>query len=254
MKNKSLKIVITLLLTLAGVMACVPFAKYFLLATQRQKLEIVTQKELPETTASTEIIHAPTFSEALELMDQPNQVEAIGRIVIPSVSIAQPILVGVTSSHLMQGVVTLFPQRQPYQSSLTLIGHHLRYDALGGGLLFGGIQTLNKGASVYLEYLGKSYQYEVSSNQLIRETDLRAVADQGPEVLFLVTCNEGVATPYRVLVTAKRVPSEGAATFEAQWKKSEQNYHSNYLWRFIVPFILLIIVYSVLLYVVWRMK
>lgn len=255
MKKKHLQILISLCLTLVLCFIAIPFSKYFILANHQDKMKINEVQHLPSKIEPSEEIQAPTVSQVLDSGQSDPQ--SLGQVVIPKVGIVQPIFVGLTNRHMIQGVVSLFPERQPNQKSLTLIGHHVLYYNWGNSLLFGGIQDLKTDDPIYLSYLGDNYTYKVESNVTIRATDVNRLADKGPDYLMLVTCNSSQATPERILVTAKKVQKQkeniGTADFQKILTETKSSQHQKYIQIFILPIALALLIYFALLYLVWRL-
>lgn len=256
MKKKHLQILISLCLTLVLCFITIPFSKYFLLASRQDRTTVHEVQHLPSKIEPSEKIQAPTVSQVLATGQTAPQ--TLGQIVIPEVGIVQPIFAGLTNKHMVQGVVSLFPERQPDQKSLTLIGHHVLYYNWGNSLLFGGIQELKTGDPVYLSYLGDNYTYKVESNVTIKATDIDCLTDKGPDYLMLVTCNASQTTLYRVLVTAKKVQEKqekiGTADFQKIFNETKAHQHRQYLLMFILPLVLIVFIYILLLYFTWRDK
>lgn len=253
MKERRIKILITLLIFLMLGILFIPFSKYFGVASYSQIMKKSTiRNTLPDNIAAPEAIEAPHLKDVIKAYGNQN-VDAIGHVVLPSVSISQPIFVGLTNENMVQGIVTLFPKRVPDQHSLTLIGHHIQYDS---HLLFGGIQSLEAGADVYVRYFDDYYTYKVESNRVIKETELSELQDKGPNYIFLITCNSASSTPYRVLVTARKTahsPKKIQASF-ADKQKTIQNTHKKTYWtKFLLPlFIVLILTVAFLIYI-WKL-
>ncbi|MEY8537951.1 class A sortase [Lactococcus muris] len=252
MKKKRLKILITLLtLSMLGVLS-IPFSKYFGLASHSQliKKPDITNT-LPERIAEPELIEAPNLRDVVKSYSNKDKT-AVGQVIIPSASVNQPIFIGLTKENMARGVVSLFPKRQPDQQSLTLIGHHVQYDS---SLLFGGVQSLKKHADVYVRYFDEYYSYKVESNRIIKETDLAALEDKGPNYLLLITCNSATTTPYRVLVTAKKVatPSKKAHASFTHQKEIIQKAHSKTYWiKFLLPLFFAIFLSGIFLIYIWK--
>lgn len=159
-------------------------------------------------------------------------------------------LIGLTNENLVHGTVDLFPNRQPDKNTLTIIGHHVFYYG-GYQLLFGGIQNLKKEEPVYVRYFNQYYEYKVSSNVIIKETDVDKLVDIGPDYLYLMTCNQTLKTPYRVLITAKKVSVNEMKlkeTFQESSQVLTNKSQKNYLIWFIMPIIILVFIISIFLF------
>ncbi|MDR2832097.1 MAG: class A sortase [Streptococcaceae bacterium] len=246
-----LKTIITILYFLALVLAIIPFSKYFVIATQTQTKTIIETNKMPDVIPKPQEITAPTIQNILSGAN--NQEEAaIGQIVIPKVDISQPIYVGLTLVNMGNGVVSLFPNRLPQQNSLTIIGHHLGFQSL----LFGRIAELTKGDKIFTRYLGTNYEYQVESLEMIKDTDFEKLEDQGPQWLYLITCEASFETPNRVLVKAKKLESQNqqkmAAKMEQLRSKIKVENTKNYSLIFLLPIFIVLILTSVFLHRVWR--
>lgn len=247
--NQRLKILISILVLLAVSLVAVPFSKYFLIATHSQLARTAIRYQVPENVPPPEEVKALNIQDVIGATQKTSDV-AIGQIVIPKVEISQPIFLGLTTDHLIDGVVSLFPQREPELSSLTLIGHH----AGAYQLLFARIEELKKGDSIYIQYLNDYYQYKVEKTSLIKETEADKLADRGAEILFLVTCRQEEQTPYRIFVEAKKVHEEKALIepFEQEAEVVKQAKDKQYLIEFILPLLLIVLVAMLFLIFVWR--
>ncbi|QPS72046.1 class A sortase [Lactococcus garvieae] len=253
MKKPHLKILITILILLMLGTLSVPFSKYFGIATHSQltKTEVV-KNNLPRVIPDSETIKAPDLQDVINAYGKQNNA-AIGQIVAPSVSVSQPIFVGLTKDNMAQGTVSLFPKRDPSQQTLTVIGHHVQYDS---SLLFGGVQELKKDAEIYIRYFDKYYVYKVESNRIIKETDLEALQDKGANYLYLITCNTATQTPYRVLVTAKKVtvPSQHLqASFTHEQKVIKEAHTKSYWIKFLLPLFITLVMTVLFLIYIWKL-
>lgn len=175
--QRRLKVLISILVLLAVSLLAVPFSKYFLIATHSQFERTTVRNQVPENVPPPEEVKALNIQDVIEATHKAGD-DAIGQIVIPKVEISQAIFIGLTTEHLIDGVVSLFPQREPELGSLTLIGHH----AGAYQLLFARIEELKKGDSIYIQYLNDYYQYEVEKTSLIKETEVDKLADKGAEL------------------------------------------------------------------------
>jgi sortase A len=255
MKKKTivLKVMIMSLLTISLILILIPFSKYFIIGTSQERSNFVEVKKIPSKIPASQNIQAPTFKDSLDSLSSANKRDAVGQVLIPKANIQQPIFIGLLSENMVSGVVSLFPNRDPTNSTLTLIGHHvLHYFSWGNSLLFGGIQSLDKGDEVYVKYLDKYFTYKVESNEIISDRDTNKLVDRGSDYIYLVTCNESTHTNNRVLITAKK--TEVKAVKKA-WQENIhriKKYRNHiYLKDFIFPLILVLMVYLALLYYLW---
>lgn len=258
-----IKLAITFLTAVVVILIAIPFGKYFWIAQQSQRQSHTKiLSEIPSKLPEPEAIKAPSlstiFSQAAPGLNQElsgSDGQQIGQIVVPKVSVNQPIFAGLTNNNLIHGTVDLFSNRTPDKNTLTIIGHHVLNYSWGNWLLFGGIEDLSKSDPVYLRYLNRYYEYQVESKRVIKATDLDAVKDQGPDYLYLVTCNQAVETDYRVLVTAKRVESQPERLkqlFEDNLNQTQKSNHKRFILWFILPLLLFVVMITAFLTYIWR--
>lgn len=247
--QRKLKVLISILVLLAVSLMAVPFSKYFLIATHSQLACTTIRYQVPKNIPPPEDVKPLNIQDVIGVTQKTSD-DAIGQVVIPKVEISQPIFLGLTTDHLIDGVVSLFPQREPDLGSLTLIGHRAGLYQL----LFARIEELKKGDSIYIQYLNDYYQYEVEKTSVIKETEVDQLADKGAEFLFLVTCRQEEKTPYRIFVEAKKVHEEKALieSFKQEAEIVKQAKDKQYLVEFILPLLLIILVAILFLIFVWR--
>lgn len=163
-KYLSLKITISLLVLLAFFLAVAPFFKYFVLETVLQTTKIEIQNKIPSNIKPSETITPPTLKDVLK---GPVNEGAIGQVIVPKYNISRSIFTGLTNINMTYGVVSLFPERNPNQNSLTLIGHH----GYVNHSLFGDIEKVQKADEIFIRYLNEYYEYKVITNKIISAND-----------------------------------------------------------------------------------
>lgn len=247
--NVTLKLVISFLLMFSLILFAIPFSKYFMISTHAQLTQTTFRTNLPK------MIDVPEKIERLNVKDMfthttDKNTSAIGQIVIPNVKIIQPIFVGLTTKNMINGVVDLFPEREPERGTLTLIGHHVgEYN-----LLFARIDELKKGDVIYVQYFDHYYQYLVEENTVIDEKDIDQLANKGADYLFLVTCDQVQQTSRRVFIQARKVKgkSPNASQFSQTAATIKNVEGQQYITTFLLPFISLILIATFFLIYVWR--
>lgn len=195
--SKKIKAVIIGILTLAAVLFSVPFLQDFYTCYVKSTTTVKYASKLPEAIQPAETIHAPTIQTVLGMQTQART--AVGRVVMPSVGLDDDIYAGLTNENLFYGAVTLFPNRTVRKHNLVLIGHNMGHTKVH----FGVLKDAKVGQKVYLQYLGKYYQYTVYKTSTILETQINKVKDTVDSELSLVTCSAPTQTPNRILVQAK---------------------------------------------------
>ncbi|MCL2676369.1 MAG: class A sortase [Streptococcaceae bacterium] len=258
-RNLPLKVGISVILLITVIVAAAPFFKYFMIATSQQFTSVAIHDKMPDKIQAPQDVQPPTVKDIISGVgparnsDGTENLYAVGEIVIPKVSIGQPVYAGLTPVNMVRGTVDLFPGRDPDKQTPVIIGHHVLYYNWGNWLLFGGVQQLKANDDVYLRYMNRYYAYKVESNVTIKDTEVNRLADKGPDYLILVTCNQATTTPYRVLVTAKKVGSIDSKTYDQQINKLNDKSLSRYLLTFVLPILILLILLFFFVRLVWRL-
>ncbi|MDE5051750.1 class A sortase [Niallia taxi] len=109
----------------------------------------------------------------------------IGKLKIPSVQIALPIMEGVSNEALAIGAVTLKESQQMGQGNYALAGHRMNNPKL----LFSPLERIALGDFLYLSNEEKEYTYRVVEKSIIESSKVEVVEDTaGMHSVTLITC------------------------------------------------------------------
>ncbi|MEI2466722.1 class A sortase [Niallia taxi] len=109
----------------------------------------------------------------------------IGKLKIPSVQLALPIMDGVSNEALAVGAVTLKESQQMGQGNYALAGHRMNNPKL----LFSPLERIALGDFLYLSNEEKEYTYRVVEKSIIESSKVEVVEDTaGMHSVTLITC------------------------------------------------------------------
>ncbi len=109
----------------------------------------------------------------------------IGKLKIPSVQIALPIMEGVSNEALAIGAVTLKENQQMGEGNYALAGHRMNNPKL----LFSPLERIALGDYLYLSNEEKEYTYRVVEKSIIESSQVEVVEDTvGMHSVTLITC------------------------------------------------------------------
>ncbi|MEW6189713.1 MAG: sortase, partial [Actinomycetota bacterium] len=133
------------------------------------------------------------------------------RIIIPSVLVDAPIVEGITSKALTQGVGHISGTAYPgEEGNCILEGHNLaEFGLWGKQSFFSLLDVLRKGAKVYVFYNGKKYVYKVEEKKKLEISNPKLYRDTHREQLTLITCvstwSPTIYTKWRTVIICKPV-------------------------------------------------
>lgn len=202
--------------------------KQSLLSYKLTKETIVQTTVAEQPLEQAEAVQPPTFSEILAFQG-PN-LPMSAQLLIPSADFLVPIYPAVTQDTLLAGGGMLFPEREPANNNIVLIGHHLGNQQL----LFGQLLSLTKKDDLYLHYADEIYHYQVTAAKIIQETDLSVLDETHEPQLTLITCDKPTQTDQRFVVTAslqKRSPATSETILtEKKLKKTATEKNKRTFW------------------------
>lgn len=172
-------------------------------------------------------------------LDTLHQIGAMARVRVPSVGIDLPVYHGTSTDVLAHGVGHLYGTALPVGGEgnhAVLTGH----TGLATLTMFDNLTHIKVGDVFTVEVMGKTMAYKVDQIETVLPDQVEALrAEEGRDLLTLVTCTPYGINSHRLLVRGERteLPAE-----------LDQSYHS--LWQ---PWMLaaIIIVLFVLLYLLW---
>ncbi|MEZ0481494.1 class D sortase [Planococcus sp. SSTMD024] len=116
-------------------------------------------------------------------MNNYEQGEEVGRLVIPSIETGYSTYWGADEATLDQGVGM-------YVSEWTTTPDQQRHTVLSGhrDTVFTGLEEMKKGDSVFLEYEGQRYEYAIEKIWITDAEDRTVIVDKSEATLTLTTC------------------------------------------------------------------
>ncbi|TYC50830.1 class A sortase [Weissella muntiaci] len=250
-RDRLLAGLVLVLITIAAILFALPFIRNYEAFRLNQTTTVQYTKTLPKKIAPAETIEPASI---WQLQAQQNQNQAaLGRVAIPALGMVDNIYVGLTTNNLALGAVTLFPRRVPEQHNFVLLGHNMGYHALH----FGALKNAKVGQLIYLDYLGKHYQYRINKIEQINETEIDKVQDSSESKLSLVTCSAATRTPKRILVEANLENSgQASKQFDEQFKvtsaKNQANIRKELWQRATLPLLGILLGWLILVVIIWR--
>ncbi len=137
-----------------------------------------------------------------------SQRNAIGKLAIPSVKMALPIMKGLSNENLSTGAGTMKPDQTMGQGNYALAGHYMT----NKGILFSPLKNLQLGKRIYLTDMSKVYTYQVVTKTTVDQTQVQWIDNvAGKKLVTLITCasaTEGETN--RIVVQGKLIASTKA--------------------------------------------
>ena len=155
-------------------------------------------------------------------------VGADNRLIIPKLNVDVPVNFGIandtdTINMAMENGVAQFSipgaSAMPGEIGNLVITGHSAGDIYSNNqykFIFSGLERLNAGDLVYIDYKGTRYTYSVTKKETVEPSDVGAlVYETSKPMLTLITCTPLGTSRYRLLVTAEQVnPAPSGATQE----------------------------------------
>ncbi|MDE4085201.1 class D sortase [Planococcus maritimus] len=142
----------------------------------------MTSTTEPASERSLEPVQEPTPIMSND-MDDYEPGEEVGRLVIPSIEMGYSTYWGADEATLDQGVGM-------YVSEWTTTPDQQRHTVLSGhrDTVFTGLEEMEKGDSVFLEYEGQRYEYAIEEIWITDAEDRTVIVDKDEATLTLTTC------------------------------------------------------------------
>lgn len=173
-----------------------------------EKLAETAKKNQKNTDAAKETevsnVSLEDLTKAKQHYEETIQEELIGEMTAPSVNLTLPILREATDETLSIGAAQYFTDRKMGKGNYTIASHNF----YGAPVLMYNIKDLKEGDVVEVTDFEEVFQYEVTENKVISETQIEVVENSYNPILTLLRCEGGANTPYRRLVQAKLVKRE----------------------------------------------
>lgn len=114
-----------------------------------------------------------------------NHALSIGEIIIPSVDVHLPILMGTNNNTLKAGVGTMKPNQRMGEGNYSLAGH----DSRNPNQLFAPIRNINNGEHLILTNKEKAYIYEMVLSEVVMPDRIEVINDvEDKKLITLVSC------------------------------------------------------------------
>ncbi|MDN6003124.1 MAG: class C sortase [Enterococcus sp.] len=179
-------------------------------------LEKINQAEYGEKQIAS--VNVADYAKAKNMLQDTTNKWGIGKLVIPSVDINLPILAGLSNQNLLSGASTLTANQQLGRGNYVLLAHNI-FDQ---DLLLHRIQNLKKKDNIYATDFESVFQYEVSVNKVIEDTEVSYIENtvglQKP-IITLLRCEGNIGTKYRRVVQGtliKKIPLKDADDTQLQ--------------------------------------
>lgn len=151
------------------------------------------------------------YTEALASYQENVNQWGIGKLVIPGVSIDLPVLAGLSNSNLLTGAATFQENQQMGQGNYVLMSHNL----VGANALLNNMDQLKNGDVMYLTDFNQVYQYKVTRNEVIEETEISVLDETTNKELTLIRCEGDIGTIYRRVVQGELITSNFVEEMES---------------------------------------
>ncbi len=159
-------------------------------------------------------------------------VSADPRLIIPKLNVDVPVHFGIQLSEVMSAMNSGVAHYRiaganayPGEIGNTVITGHSAGDVYSANqykYIFSGLERLEDGDLIYINYNSVRYTYQVTKKEVVEPTDVAALVVQTEKpILTLVTCTPLGTSRYRLLVTAEQVsPSWDGAESSASTSTS----------------------------------
>lgn len=198
----------------------------------------------------------PPYSELLSLTN-----EQMGYIVIPKISLNQPIYHTTSDEVLERGIGHMESTSLPIGGKSThcvLSGH----SGVPGMMLFTDLEDMEIGEKFYIKTLDDTLAYEIDQIKVVlpnNTSDIQIV--QGEDYVTLLTCTPYGINTHRLLVRGTRVPyngeidepEEGVVEVSTADEADTTENNSKYSFKFILYYVIIPSIISVILITVFVM-
>lgn len=153
-------------------------------------------------------------------LDTLHQIGAMARVRVPSVGIDLPVYHGTSTDVLAHGVGHLYGTALPVGGEgnhAVLTGH----TGLATLTMFDNLTHIKVGDVFTVEVMGKTMAYEVDQIETVLPDQVEALrADEGRDLLTLVTCTPYGINSHRLLVRGERteLPAELDQSYHSPWQ------------------------------------
>ncbi|MCU1498880.1 MAG: peptidase family protein [Acidimicrobiales bacterium] len=177
-----------------------------------------TATTAPSGTAPVEVQPAPLAPRLL----LPEDGAPVGEIRIPRIGVTRTIVEGISIEELKRGPGHYPESPLPGQKgNVAIAGHRTTY-----GQPFHNVDKLDPGDQILFTTAQGKYVYEVTGTEIVKDTDVRVLADQGDNRVTLIACHPKYSLEQRIIITAvlKGAPApEITGQAERREKAAEQD-------------------------------
>ncbi|EOA3384282.1 hypothetical protein BH758_14055 [Enterococcus hirae] len=163
-------------------------------------------------------VHAEEFAEAqLHYEDIVNQ-WGIGAVYIPSSSIQNQILAGMSNENLMVGVGTYRAEQRLGKGNYVLLAHNL----VRGGSALKNLRQTSEGSLIYATDFANVYEYRVTKNQVVSQSEgelLDEPKEEETPIITFIRYEGGLNTTQRAVVQGVFVSSYPASEADNELKE-----------------------------------
>jgi len=180
---------------------------YTLLSPLLPQLDLWKRKH--DTAAVAGLPYATKLDKTSDKAAKRASIPPDNRLVIPAIALDAHIYTGTASYLINKGVWARPATSTPVKGSNTvLVAHRFNYT---GASNFYSLNKMKSGDKVVVYWQGKEYDYTVSSNQVLDDTDLAVESPTKKPQLTLYTCTPvwDLHPKYRIVVTASLDGSQG---------------------------------------------
>ena len=163
-------------------------------------------------------VNVTNFAESRKNLQHTVNDNGIGKLYIPKEEVNLPILAGISQTNLMTGASTYRQGQKLGKGNYVLLAHNI-YNVNTNqnvDVLFNRISNLVKGDKVYATDFQNVYEYQVTKNEVIKDTQVDVVNSEvkGTPILTLIRCEGNVGTVYRRLVQGRLTKTSPISPFE----------------------------------------
>jgi len=141
-----------------------------------------------------------------------NTADTVFNLTIPKIAIGAPVLIGVDPSDkkkydesLTQGVALMQGSSLPgLNGNIIIYGHSSATLSSPYEKIFAGLNDLDSGDEVKIDYKGNDYTYSVSNKKIVDKDNLSVLDQTKEETLTLITCWPIGTSKQRLIITSLR--------------------------------------------------
>ncbi|UQF71483.1 class A sortase [Vagococcus lutrae] len=232
-----------------------PFFKMSLLRVKLNQTQYIFKSEIetPKNFEALSQLQPPTLK---QVMKMKTDVTYDSILKFPSLEKNLTISNDTNDTSFLTGVVNMYPQRNPLEDNIVILGHHLS----DSGLLLGDIGKLKMDDKLTLIKPKRQYEYKVSNIYITDESNVSILDTINSPKLTIVTCDKPNYTEKRLvvegqLINVKEIKNEDsnergffseAAPINYS-DLSQTNHHNHLVWLVLLYTIIIILMIHIFL-------